>query len=330
MKFIGQPDVPALPKSLSFAGKSAIVTGANSGLGLAASLHLAQRRISTLILAVRSQKAGEATKAALLADPIVRALPTQPTILIYELDLARPSSVVAFASKILSEIPALNILLLNAGVGTIYWQTTPETHSEQMFQINFLSNAILSVRLLPLLRSSADKSGSPSYISTVGSRMQGVHSYTKHPIPDTMSVFAFLNDRAHFNMQRYGDSKLLVSMWVRELAKRTDASVVVNDVCPGMVGTNLNNEQPWWIRGIMTVLLAVRGRSTEVGARSLINAVSAGPETHGKTLGDFAVWSNPFLLTEQGKIMEKKLWEETLAAVEEIAPGSLQQAKLKD
>ncbi|KAJ7653472.1 hypothetical protein B0H17DRAFT_1163594 [Mycena rosella] len=326
MNLLAQADVPPLPHSLSFAGKSALVTGATGGLGWAASLHLAQRHIATLILTARTQKAGEAAKAALLVDPIVRTLPTQPTVLIYELDLARPSSVASFTSKILAEVPALDILLLNAGISTIEWQTTPETHTEQMFQVNFLSNALLCVRLLPLLRSSAAKSGAASHIALVGSRTQALHTYTKYPVPDTTSVFAFLNDRAHYRIQRYADSKLLVSMWVRELAKRTDASVVtVNDTCPGMVSTNLNTRQPWWLRGIMTVVNAVRGRTAGQAARSLINALSAGPETHGKTLGDFVIWQD-----RTRKKMEKRLWEETLGAAEELAPGSVQEAKLKD
>jgi NAD(P)-dependent dehydrogenase (short-subunit alcohol dehydrogenase family) len=287
-----QPVVPRLPDSLSFAGKSAIVTGANGGLGFAAALHLAQRHISTVILAVRTQKAGEVTKAALLADPVVKAHTTQPIILIYELDLARPSSVASFASKILGEVPTLNILLLNAGMGVIEWKTTPETSTEQMFQVNFLSNAMLSVRLLPLLRTSAQQSGSTSYISIVGSRTIPLHSFAKYPVPEATSVFALLNDRALFRgFQRYPDTKLLVSMWVHELAKRTDASVVtVNNVCPGMVKTNLAAKQPWWIRNIMSIVNGIRGRSAEVGARTLINAVSAGQATHGEMLGDYTVW----------------------------------------
>ncbi|KAJ6570969.1 hypothetical protein DFH09DRAFT_1463133 [Mycena vulgaris] len=325
-----QPEIPPLPETLSFAGKSALVTGANSGLGLASCFHLAHRHISTIILAVRSHKVGKATQMALLADPIVRALPTQPTILIYELDLARPSSVASFATKILAEIPTLNIVLLNAGIGTMAWQTTPETHTEQMFQINYLSNAILCVRLLPLLRRSAGTSNSPSHLSIVGSRSQTMQTFTKYPIPDTTPVFTFLNDRAHYRIQRYADSKALVSMWLRALARRVNASeVIVNNVCPGMVTTNIDAKEVWWLRRIVRVIQAIRGRTPEVGARALIHAVSAGPETHGKLLLDYDVWENKFLKTEQGQRMEKRLWEETLVAGESIAPGSVQEAGLE-
>ncbi|KAJ7625178.1 hypothetical protein B0H17DRAFT_1218851 [Mycena rosella] len=327
-----QPTIPPLPETLSFAGKSALVTGANSGLGLASCFHLVQRHISTLILAVRTRKSGESTRSALLADPVVRALPTKPTILIYELDLGRPSSVAEFATKIRADIPTLNILLLNAGIGTMAWQTTPETNTEQMFQINYLSNAILSVCLLPLLRHSGETFGSASHLPIVGSRAQGLHTYAKYPIPDTTSIFAFLNDRAHYRgMQRYADSKVLVSMWLRALAARVDASVVtVNNVCPGMVSTNIDGKEAWWLRQIVRFIQAIRGRSPEVGARTLIYAVSAGSQTHGEMLIDYNVWENKFVNTAQGRSMAKRLWAETLAAAEEIASGAVREANLED
>ncbi|KAJ7285117.1 hypothetical protein C8J57DRAFT_1497971 [Mycena rebaudengoi] len=327
-----QPTVPPLPESLSFAGKVAVVTGANSGLGLGAALHLAQRNISTLILAVRKQSVGETTKATLLADPFVQALATQPTILVYELDLARPSSVASFASKIISEIPALNILLLNAGMSTITYGTTPETNSERVLEVNYLSNAILSVRLLPLLRASAEKSKSTSYISIVSSRALPTNSFAKYPIPDSTSLFDFMNDPKQYRgIYRYGDSKMLVSLWVRELAKHTDASVVtVNNVCPGLVSTNIDVIQVWWLKYLLLGVRAVAARSQEVGARTLIYAASAGTETHGEMLADYNVWQTPFWVTDQGKKLQKKLWEETLSTAELLAPGSVDEAKLRN
>ncbi|KAJ7752772.1 hypothetical protein DFH07DRAFT_518645 [Mycena maculata] len=110
----------------------------------------------------RADSTGGGRKATLLTDP-VRVLQTKPAILIFELDLARPSSSESFAS---AEVPTLSILL-NAGISRVVWEITPETQTEAVFQVNFLSNAILSVRLLPLLRSSAERSGAKSYLCIV-------------------------------------------------------------------------------------------------------------------------------------------------------------------
>ncbi|KAJ6487290.1 hypothetical protein DFH09DRAFT_1105978 [Mycena vulgaris] len=87
----------------------------------AAALHLAQRDIPNLILAVHTLSSDEATKEALLVDAVVKTRPIRPTILVYELDLDRPSSVVSFASKIRVEILTLNILFLNAGMVSLKW-----------------------------------------------------------------------------------------------------------------------------------------------------------------------------------------------------------------
>ncbi|KAF7355534.1 Short-chain dehydrogenase/reductase family protein [Mycena sanguinolenta] len=320
------PVVPPLPDSLSFAGKSAVVTGANGGLGLAAALHLVQRNIATIILAAKRPETPYSP------TPSFKSSPTSPPSSFMSLTLhAHPRSHPS-RPKVLAEIPTLNIVILNAGMGSMDWKLTPEAETEEVFQVNFLSNAILSVRLLPLLRSSAESSCETSHLSIVGSRAIVVHSFTKQPVPDTSSVFAFVNDRAHFRaLMRYSDSKLLVSMWVHELGKHVDPSlVIVNNVCPGMVKTNIDVNQPWWVRRIMGPLRWLAGRSTEVGARTLINAISAGKETHGEMLFDFTVWRNKFLEKEQGQKMEKKVWKETLAAAETSAPGSVEEAKLRD
>lgn len=100
-----QAAVPPLPASLSFEGKTVLVTGANSGLGYATALLLLQRNVSTLIISVRTAAKGKSTKSLLLADPLVRALNPQPKILIYELDLESHTSVSSFAAKFLAEVP---------------------------------------------------------------------------------------------------------------------------------------------------------------------------------------------------------------------------------
>ncbi|KAK7054188.1 short-chain dehydrogenase/reductase family protein [Favolaschia claudopus] len=332
MGILSQPAIPPLPDSLSFAGKTAIVTGANIGLGLAAALHLAQRNISTLILAVRNPKSGQTTKDALLADPIVQKRATKPTILVFPLDLSLPSSVEAFASRVIAEVPKLHIVILNAGMGDLNWKVNPETQTEAHFQVNFLSNAVLTVRLLPLLKASAQNAGEASHLTIVGSRMIALSSFLKNPIPDAVPVFTFFNDRAQFrSMTRYGDSKVLVTMWIRQLGKHIDPSmVVVNNVCPGMVKTNLEAGQPWIIRAVMSVVKGIRGRTAEVGARTLINAAIAGPETHGEMLADYEIYPYNFLKTNEGKKMETKVWEESLAAFESSSPGSVQAAGLRD
>ncbi|KAF7291031.1 hypothetical protein HMN09_01282300 [Mycena chlorophos] len=322
-----QPTIPPLPNTLSFAGKTAIVTGATSGLGFEAALQLAQRDIATLILAVRRVAAGESTKAQILADPLVGKRSSPPHIVVLELNLDRLSSVASFANRVHADFPELHILLLNAGLGGLAFITTPENGYEQMFHANYVANVLLATRLLPLLRATAQRTGAPSHLTLVGSRMSHYASFAKKPVPDSESVFAYMNDKAKFGMGRYGDTKLLAAMWIAEAAKRVPASeVVINNVCPGMVKTALNDKQPLWVRVPVNIVFAIRARTAAVGARTLLSAVTAGEETHGQLLGDMTVEKIVFRGSPQGKRLQEKLWKETSRATEEWTPGAAQEA----
>ncbi|KAF9065458.1 hypothetical protein BDP27DRAFT_53906 [Rhodocollybia butyracea] len=329
-----QPRVPPLPTSLDFRGKTGLVTGANSGLGQAACLHYLRHNISTLIITVRRLSDGEVVKSHLLAHPDVKTRKEEPKILVYELDLSTHSSVTAFASKIKAEIAQLHIVLLNAGIFTLDWKTSPETQNEMSFQVNYLSNAILSLLLLPLLRITAESNSSqgPSYLSIVSSQSYSNSRYIKDPIPDSTYIFDTFNDKGSFEpWSLYPDSKLLVCLFVRELAQHVDFStVIVNYMCPGMVATNLARDLSLPLRILGRIVTTLRGRSPEVGARVLVNAAGAsGKKSHGEFLLVYDV--EPvisWMETEKGKLMQRKLWRETEDVAQNLVPGVLQSAGL--
>ncbi|KAF7332293.1 hypothetical protein MKEN_00110500 [Mycena kentingensis (nom. inval.)] len=325
-----QPTVPPLPDTLSFAGKTVIVTGANTGLGFAAALQFAQRGAANLILAVRNTQSGEAAKSTILADPLVGNAKPTPAIFVEQLDLSLPSSVKSFTERTMMSFSELHVLLLNAGLGTLAWKKTPETGNEQMLQINYLSNVLLATILLPLLRRTAKSTGAPSHVTFVGSRMASQASFNSKPIPDSEpSLFAWLNNRKNNKIMRYGETKLLVAMWVAEAAARVPASeVIIDNVCPGMVATGINDGQILPLRIIIGIVFALRARAPEVGARLVLNAATADEEAHGTLLGDTTVFKISFCETESGKKMQQKLWKETSATVAEFSPGALQEAGL--
>jgi len=63
-----QPPLAPLPSDLTFVTKTIIVTGANSGLGLAATKHLLFHQAKEVIMAVRTITKGEMAKSQILAD----------------------------------------------------------------------------------------------------------------------------------------------------------------------------------------------------------------------------------------------------------------------
>ncbi len=277
----GQPRVSPLPKALAFEGQTALVTGANRGLGFATSLHLLQRRISRLVITVRTRANGESAKTQLLADPVVVALPVQPEILIYELDLASEKSVVNFSEAIQRDIAELDIAVFNAGMYAFSYRVSPETQREMTFQVNYVSTALLGILLLPLLRATSVRKSSPSHITFVGSEMA---TQATVPVLPGRSVFDSMSAPEGFAPQpQYGRSKLVLAMFVKSLAERVDASqVIVNNVCPGAVRTNLAKDAPSYLRPILPLFYFVKqSRTPEVGSRLILLAAAGEADTHG-------------------------------------------------
>ncbi|TRM57268.1 hypothetical protein BD626DRAFT_515617 [Schizophyllum amplum] len=327
----GQPPVPELPASLDISGKTAIVTGGNAGLGLAIARTLLQRGLSHLILAVRTPAKGEDAKGQLLADPTVAKRPTPPTIQVMPLDLSSHASVLAFANRVDREVPQLHIAVLNAGINAFDFELAPETKNEMSYQVNFLSNALLAVLLLPALQRTT--AAGPTHLTLVGSRMALKHTLAKHPVSASQPVAAYFNDRASFDWTtRYGDSKYLALAFWHALAAHVDSTrVVVNAVCPGQLKTGLADGAPSWLTFlIIKPMLALRARSAEEGARCIVyGAVAAGKESHGKQLGDMNVEPLvPYAETPAGRALEERIWNETMEIAEGLSAGAPQKAGL--
>lgn len=283
---MGQPVIPPTPPSVNLAGKSIVVTGANSGLGLEAVRQFILLGAKTIVLAVRSLSKGEEAVSYLWNHPSVQPVNPKPELKVMQLDLDDYQSVVRFADNVKKDPGTLDILLLNGGVNIMNFQQSVSGH-ERVMQVNFLSNALLALELLPLLQQTSTKTGSPARLSWVGSVGQKLNSITKKPIPLDSSVLEYFDDKSKYaSMLRYSDTKLLVSMFVQSLANKVSSDkLVVNNLCPGMVLTNFDSYLPLWLKTIMAVVRRLRARSVEEGSRTLIYASTvAGPDSHGEFL----------------------------------------------
>lgn len=94
---------------MSMQGKTVLVTGANSGMGLATTVEMA-RRGATVIMACRSLKRGEEA----LAEAVRQSGSSQIRLMLC--DLASFDSIRAFAGAFTAEYPVLDGLINNAGV----------------------------------------------------------------------------------------------------------------------------------------------------------------------------------------------------------------------
>jgi NAD(P)-dependent dehydrogenase (short-subunit alcohol dehydrogenase family) len=295
MMKLTQPRVDPLSPGIDLASKTAIVTGASQGMGFEITKQLLQLRISTVILAVRNVAKGNACAERLRRDPRIRSNNPKAAIQVMQLDMDRYDSVQAFAKRVREEVPMVDLLILNAGIGLIKLERSPSEH-ERTTQVNYYSNVLLVAELLPHLQASAEKTGTPARISWVGSRrhlassIEPRFSSSFFDDADTdKNVLAYLDKEESFlPYQRYSDSKLLCVLFMYTIAPRLDPNkVIINMMCPGMVNTSMSDVLPLHLRLVMNVIKAIRARSAESGAWIVLHsALVEGAKSHGRFLID--------------------------------------------
>ena len=202
------------------AGRTYVVTGANSGIGLEAARALA-RHGGRVVLACR-----DLAKARTALDEVARSRPSASLDAV-ELDLASLASIRACA-KVLGERPGpLHGLLNNAGVMAIPRRTTADGFEMQL-GTNHLGHFALTGLLLPKL------------LDTPGARVVTVSS-TVHKI-GRIAFDDLQGERSYGKWRAYAQSKLANLLFAYELARRLSArgSDLISVAChPGYAATNL-------------------------------------------------------------------------------------------
>jgi len=278
----------SLPSSLTFQGKTILITGASAGIGLAAT-KLLLHRAKEIISGVRSVSKAEAVKSKILCDPDVKKANPNGNITVLHIDLEDYESVLRLVREVRQRYNGkLDMVLLNAGTGSLKWEIVAKTGHEKTIQVNLLSNTLLALELLPTLEKTASMKGVPSRLVWVGSFVQFDHTLDKKPLQVDEQVLKHFDDVKSFDsMGRYSDSKLLVTMFVEQLASYVDPEkVIVNEVSPGMVMTTFG-EYPVWLRVMLGVVYGLKARSTDDGAKTYLHALGVvGKESHGQYLSD--------------------------------------------
>ena len=236
-------------------GAVAVVTGANSGLGLYTTLQLA-RHGCRVVLACRDVDRGRAALARVLAAAPRAELEVRP------LDLAALTSVRQFAAGWGEGGQRLDLLVNNAGVMAVPPGLTADGFERQL-GTNHLGHFALTGLLLPaLLRGGIV--GGPARVVTVSSN---AHRMGRLHRDDLMLTSGYTPWRA------YGQSKLANLLFTAELQRRADAAgvaLLALAAHPGWSATNLSTAGP------------LSGRATPVAAAfRVLEAVLAQPGSHG-------------------------------------------------
>jgi len=201
-------------------GRVAIVTGANTGIGLETAAALAAKN-AVVILACRNKAKAE--------DATVRIRERTPSadLEFIELDLASLASVERFAASFRAGHDRLDLLINNAGV-----MIPPLGHTEDGFELQFgcnhLGHFALTGRLMDLLE------------ATPGARVVNVASMAhRYGAMDFDNLNA---EKSYDKMPAYGQSKLANLLFTFELQRRLGAAgseILVTAAHPGWTGTDL-------------------------------------------------------------------------------------------
>jgi NAD(P)-dependent dehydrogenase (short-subunit alcohol dehydrogenase family) len=227
----------------SFAGRTVIVTGANSGLGEVTARELA-RVGAKVVLAVRNTAKGDAAASGMTGDVEVR-----------KLDLQDLASVREFAAG----VDGVDVLVNNAGIMAVPYAQTVDGFESQI-GTNHLGHFALTNLLLPKV---SDR------VVTVSSMM---HLLGKISLKD-------LNwkSRPYSAWLAYGQSKLANLLFTSELQRRLDAAgspVTSQSAHPGYSATNLQGHAAGRISGTLMSLGNKLATDADFGARQTLYAAS--------------------------------------------------------
>ncbi|MGZ2361127.1 oxidoreductase [Streptomyces sp. 372A] len=240
-------------------GRTAVVTGANSGIGLVTARELA-RCGARVLLACRDERRGE--EAAARIRYAVRGADVE----FARLDLADLSSVRAFAEGFRAD--RLDLLINNAGVMALPYGRTADGFETQ-FGVNHLGHFALTGLLLPKLPAAGG-----ARVVTVSS---GLHTLGNIDMGDLNS------ERNYRRWTAYGRSKTANLLFVHELARRLAAAgstVVAAAAHPGYASTNLQTaaarmENRRGAERVMGIANRVVARPASAGALPTLYAATA-------------------------------------------------------
>ena len=207
-------------------GKLAVVTGANSGLGLGLATRLSAAG-ADVVMAIRNRAKGEAAMKQILAGV------PEAKLTIKSLDLSSLASVAALGEELNAEGRPIDILINNAGVMQPPDRETTADGFELQFGSNHLGHFALTGHLLPLLRAAGN--ARVTSLSSLAARMGGIN-------------FDDLQWKKRYNpTQAYSQSKSANLMFALELDRRSrqaDWGIVSCAAHPGLTKTNLQLSGP--------------------------------------------------------------------------------------
>ena len=234
--------------------KTVVVTGANSGIGLAMAHELAARG-ATVCLACRNQAKAEAAR-----EEIVRRTPGAE-VDVLSLDLASFEHIHRFATDLAARHERVDALINNAGASPLKQQFTAEGF-ELQFGANYLGPFLLTHLLLPQLRRAAEQTGDARivHVASVAHNIGRID-------PDT-----FRGRSKYRPFPAYAQSKLANLMFNYALARRLPDGLSTHAMHPGGVDSDIYRELPRPVHAALRPFLISADRAGRLGTELALSS----------------------------------------------------------
>jgi NAD(P)-dependent dehydrogenase (short-subunit alcohol dehydrogenase family) len=269
------------------AGKVVMVTGANSGMGLATTVELAKQG-AHVVMVCRSRERGER------ALEQARTQSGSEELVLMTCDLGSFASIRSFTAAFKQKYDRLDVLINNAGVVSLKRELTSDGFESQI-GINHLGHFLLTNELLDLIKAAPQ--------GRIVNLSSGAHKAGRIHFDDP-------NLAKGYNVVKgYSQSKLANILFTKELASRLAATrVTVNSVHPGAVATNIGVDRKTGFGKTVHKLLRPFFRTPLEGAKTAIYLASS-DEAAGQT-GQYYIDSKIVQTASKGSNAElaARLW----------------------
>lgn len=247
-------------------GRVAVVTGANTGLGLENARALAAKG-ATVVLAVRNLDKGKSAVAK------IKSTVPRADVRVQPLDLASLTSVREAAEGLRDDYDSIDILINNAGL-----MYTPRSTTEDGFElqigVNHLGHFALTGLLLDRL------------LAADSARIVSVASIA-HKIMSEIDFDNLQSERSYNRVAAYGRSKLANLLFTYELQRRlaaADSNAVALAAHPGVASTELARNSPFYIKAFELLYRPVL-QSPKMGALATLRAATDEAAVGGQYYG---------------------------------------------
>jgi NAD(P)-dependent dehydrogenase (short-subunit alcohol dehydrogenase family) len=305
---------------MSKSDKTALVTGANSGLGFEAAAQLAEDGWGRVILACRSVEKAETARAQLAErtgkDPFA----------VLAIDTSEVASAEAAAEELRERGEQIDFLLLNAGalgkdpsfntdgVEITYASTLVGHH---VLTMRALDHGLLTPHARIVIAGSEGARGDiPGMaVHDIGKIADNSYGGDRAAAFDALVRIKTPEQNKFANMNEYATAKLMVAWWAAALSRKLPAGMTVNAVSPGAnAGTSLARDAPAAMRFILVPVIKVLGPVMKMngpidkGARRYLDAADYADDGTGhfyatakpkKAVGPVGVQTQPDYFTDE-------------------------------